>query len=61
MSDADRAIAQTGRINAETGGLTKFSTTKAQAVSHVMKTVSSIGAQDVALWVSYWNKAGLFD
>lgn len=60
ITEADLAIGRSGHTDAESGGLAKFATVKAQGISPTMKELAQIGTQDVELWVSYWNSVGLF-
>ncbi|GLB38113.1 putative acetyl-CoA synthetase-like protein [Lyophyllum shimeji] len=57
---ADQAIAQAGRKDVESGGLTRFATEKAQGCSPTMRELSPIGREDVRRWVRYWRGVGLF-
>ncbi|KAF8219495.1 putative aminoadipate reductase [Tricholoma matsutake] len=60
ITEADLAIGRSHHTDAESGGLAKFATVKAQGISSTMKELAQIGTQDVELWVSYWNSVGLF-
>jgi hypothetical protein len=61
IAAADRAISSTGRIDVESGGLSRFATAKAEGASLTMRELPPISAQDAERWVRYWNSVGLFD
>ncbi|KAG6847388.1 hypothetical protein H0H93_008505, partial [Arthromyces matolae] len=61
ISKADQTITAAGASQAESGGVAKFATAKAQDLSVTMKELEPIVAGDVNRWVDYWRNAGLFD
>ncbi|KIJ59318.1 hypothetical protein HYDPIDRAFT_118655 [Hydnomerulius pinastri MD-312] len=44
----------------EAGGMTNFSTTKAQLVSQIMAKMQPIGEAEASTWVQYWSSKGFF-
>ena len=61
LSAGDLQVTTDGRLDAEAGGLTTFSTTRTQDMSKTMRDLKPLGSKDVELWVKYWDAAGLFN
>ena len=61
LSDRDLQITRDGRLDAEVGGFTLFSSSRTQDMSKTMRDLKPLGSEDVELWVKYWDEVGLFD
>jgi thioester reductase-like protein len=61
LSAGDLQVTTDGRLNAEAGGLTTFSTSKIQDISKTMRDLKPLGSEDVEGWVKYWDAKGLFN
>ncbi|KAF5318761.1 hypothetical protein D9619_011064 [Psilocybe cf. subviscida] len=59
VAQADAAVRAGTLDGIESGGLTRFSTLKAEAASETMKNLSPVDAQHARSWVNYWRSAGL--
>ncbi|KZT22888.1 acetyl-CoA synthetase-like protein [Neolentinus lepideus HHB14362 ss-1] len=60
MAQADEEIRASGRTDTEAGGMPRFATQKAQAVSPALRDSPLLGAEDAARWITYWNRKGFF-
>ncbi|KAF8174554.1 putative aminoadipate reductase [Pholiota molesta] len=60
-SNADQALRTGARQGTESGGMSEFSTTKAQVISKTMAELPSIDDAQAHLWVNYWKARGLFN
>ncbi|KAF8816011.1 putative aminoadipate reductase [Phlegmacium glaucopus] len=61
MSVGDLQVTSDGRLNAEAGGLTNFSTSKTQDISKAMRDLKPLVSKDIEQWVKYWDATGLFN
>ncbi|TFK48709.1 putative aminoadipate reductase [Heliocybe sulcata] len=60
MAVADEAIRASGQTETEAGGMPRFATHKAQAVSQTLRDAPELSAEDAERWIAYWNRKGLF-
>ena len=61
LSAGDLQVTTDGRLDAEAGGLTTFSTSKIRDISKTMRDLKPLGSEDVEGWVKYWDAKGLFN
>ena len=61
MSTSDLKIRSDGQLDAEVGGLPRFSTCKTQDISKAMRELEALIPEDIERWVKYWDATGLFD
>ena len=61
MSVGNLKVTSDSRLDAEAGGLTKFSTSKTQDISKAMRDLKPLVSEDIERWVKYWDAAGLFN
>ncbi|KIJ62360.1 hypothetical protein HYDPIDRAFT_114897 [Hydnomerulius pinastri MD-312] len=59
MAHSDQASPRSQPIT-EAGGMTNFSTTKAQLVSQIMAKMQPIGEAEASSWVRYWSSKEFF-
>lgn len=60
LSRGDEAARAQGTTDTEAGGMTNFSTSKAQEVSATMANMRAIGEVEADAWVGYWISKGAF-
>lgn len=60
MARGDELAAETPGPLGETGGLSEYSTVKAQSVSKTVAHMRPVGATEAYSWVKYWHVKGLF-
>ncbi|KZT28824.1 putative aminoadipate reductase [Neolentinus lepideus HHB14362 ss-1] len=60
MAQADEAIRASGKTDMEAGGMPRFATQKAQAVSATLRDAPQLGVEDAERWITYWNRKGFF-
>ncbi|KZT21262.1 acetyl-CoA synthetase-like protein [Neolentinus lepideus HHB14362 ss-1] len=60
MAQADELMCASGDTDTEVGGIPRFATQKAQAVSRTLRNAPRLTIEDAERWVMYWNRKGFF-
>ncbi|KZT20596.1 acetyl-CoA synthetase-like protein [Neolentinus lepideus HHB14362 ss-1] len=60
MAQADVAIRTSGKTDTEAGGMPRFASQKAQAVSPALRDAPQLSVEDAERWIVYWHRKRFF-